>query len=59
MVQVANAGTNEIKNVRVTVFGGEKLLTQTQNFIGIIRPGVSNSETTSFGVSVNPDIEKG
>lgn len=59
MVQVANAGTNEVKNVRVTVFGGEKILTQTQNFIGIIRPGPSNSETTSFGVSVDPEIETG
>lgn len=59
MVQVSNAGTNEIKNVRVTVFGGEKLLTQTQNFIGIIRPGASNSETTSFGVSVDPEIDIG
>lgn len=59
MVQVANAGTNEVKNVRVTVFGGEKILTQTQNFIGIIRPGPSNSETTSFGVSVDPEIEIG
>lgn len=59
MVQVANAGTNEVKNVRVTVFGGEKLLTQTQNFIGIIRPGAINSETTSFGVLVDPEIEIG
>ncbi len=59
MVQIANAGTNEVKNVRVTVFGGEKILTQTQNFIGIIRPGPSASETTSFGVQVDPEIEPG
>lgn len=59
MVKVANAGTNVIKNVRVTVFGGEKILTQTQNFIGIIRPGTSALETTSFGVRVDPEIEVG
>lgn len=59
MVQVANAGTNEVKNVRVTVFGGEKILTQMQNFIGIIRPGPSASETASFGVLVNPETELG
>lgn len=59
MVQIANAGTNEVKNVRVTIFGGEKILTQTQNFIGIIKPGASNSETTSFGVYIDPQIEKG
>lgn len=59
MVQVANAGTNEIKNVRVTIFGGGKILTQSQNFIGIIRPGASASETTSFGVHVDPEIETG
>lgn len=59
MVQIVNAGTNEIKNVRVTVFGGEMILTQTQNFIGIIRPGASASETTSFGVHVDPEIDTG
>lgn len=57
MIQVANAGTNEIKNVRVTMFGGEKILTQTQNFIGIIRP--SSSGSTSFGLSVDPKIKVG
>jgi hypothetical protein len=57
MIQVANAGSNEIKNVRVTMFGGEKILTQTQNFIGIIRPGASGS--TSFGVSVDPKLDIG
>ncbi len=59
MVQIANAGTNEIKNVRVTVFGGEKILTQTQNFIGIIQPGPKSSETTSFGVHVDPEMDAG
>lgn len=59
LVQIANAGTNEVKNVRVTIFGGDKILTQSQNFIGIIRPGPSNSETTSFGVYVDPEIEIG
>ncbi len=59
MVQVANAGTNEVKNVRVTVFGGDKILTQSQNFIGIIRPGPGASETTAFGVLVDPEIEIG
>lgn len=57
MIQVANAGTNEIKNVRVTMFGGEKILTQTQNFIGIVRPGSTGS--TSFGLSVDPKIKIG
>ncbi len=57
MIQIANAGSNEIKNVRVTMFGGEKILTQTQNFIGIIRPGASGS--TSFGVSVDPKLDVG
>jgi hypothetical protein len=59
MVKIADAGTNEIENVRVTIFGGEKILTQSQNFIGIIRPGASQSETTSFGVHVDPNIENG
>jgi len=57
MVQLTNAGTNEIKNVRVTVFGGDNILTQTQNFIGTIRPGAS--ETTSFGALVDPLIKIG
>jgi len=55
MVQIANAGTNTVKNVRITIFGGEKILTQNQNYIGIIQPGPTNSETTSFGVLVGPD----
>jgi hypothetical protein len=59
LIQIANAGTNEINNVRINIFGGEMILTQTQNFIGILRPGTSASETTSFGVWVNPDIEAG
>lgn len=59
MVRIANAGTNQIENVRVTVFGGEQILTQTQNFIGIIRPGASASETASFGVHVDPEIDTG
>jgi hypothetical protein len=59
MVQVANAGTNDVKNVRVTIFGGEKILTQTQNFIGIIQPGSKSSETTSFGINVDPEIDTG
>lgn len=59
MVQIANAGTNEIKNARVSIFGGDNILTQTQNFMGIIRPGSSSSETTSFGVNVDPGIEAG
>lgn len=59
MVQIANAGTNEIKNLRVTVFGGDKILTQTQNFIGIIQPGAKSSETASFGVHVDPEIDPG
>ncbi len=57
MIQVANAGTNGIKNVRVTISGGDKILTQTQNFIGIIRPGAS--ESTSFGVNVDPQAKIG
>lgn len=57
LVQIANAGTNEIRNVRVAVFGGEKILTQTQNFIGIISP--QKAETTSFGVHVDPEMELG
>jgi hypothetical protein len=59
LIQIANAGTNEINNVRINILGGENILTQTQNFIGIVRPGVSAIETTSFGVWVNPDIETG
>jgi len=59
MVQIANAGTNEVKNVRVTIFGGDKILTQSQNFIGIIQPGPRASETTSFGVKVAHDIDIG
>lgn len=59
LIQIANGGTNEIKNIRINIFGGEQILTQTQNFIGILRPGISASETTSFGVWVNPDIEAG
>jgi len=55
MVQIANAGTNTVKNVRITIFGGEKILTQNQNYIGIIQPGPTSSETTSFGVLVSPD----
>jgi uncharacterized membrane protein len=55
MIQIANAGTNSVKNVRITIFGGEKVLTQNQNYIGIIPPGPSASETTSFGVLVSPD----
>ncbi len=59
MIQLANAGTNEIKNLRVTIFGGDKILTLPQNFIGVIRPGTSASETTSFGVSIDPDLDPG
>lgn len=55
MLQIANAGTNSVKNVRITIFGGEKILTHNQNYIGIIPPGRSASETTSFGVRVSPD----
>lgn len=53
MIQVINAGTNKIKNVKISIYGGENLLLQSHNFIGEISPG--NSETTSFGVYVNPD----
>lgn len=59
MVQVANAGSNEVKNVRVSVFGGDKILTQSQNFIGVIKPGPKESETTSFGVFIDKDIDIG
>lgn len=59
MVQVANAGTNDVKNVRVTIFGGDKILTQSQNYIGIIQPGPKSSETSSFGVNVAHDIDIG
>lgn len=59
MVRLANAGTNDIKNVRITIFGGDKILTQTQNFLGVIRPGAPSAETTSFGVNIDPDTEAG
>ncbi len=59
MVRLANAGTNDIKNVRITIFGGDKILTQTQNFLGVIRPGAPSAETTSFGVNVDPDTQAG
>lgn len=58
-VKVANAGTNDVKNVRVTIFGGENILTQSQNFIGVIHPGgASTSATTSFGILVDPNMQK-
>jgi len=53
MIQIVNAGTNKIKNVKISIYGGENLLLQSHNFIGEISPG--NSETTSFGVYVNPE----
>jgi len=59
MIQLANAGTNEVKNVRVNIFGGNDILTQNSNFIGIIQPGSASSETTSFGVNIDPNIEIG
>lgn len=59
MVNIANAGTTDVKDVRVTLFGGDKILTQSQNFIGIIHPGPKESSTTSFGVHVDPNIDTG
>lgn len=58
-VQVANAGTNNVKNVRIPISGGEKILTQSQNFIGILSPGASTAETSSYGILVNREIEPG
>ena len=58
-VQIANAGTNDVENVRIPISGGGKILTQRQNFIGILSPGASTAETSSYGVLVNPETEPG
>ncbi|MFQ6056661.1 MAG: COG1361 S-layer family protein, partial [Methanosarcinales archaeon] len=53
MLQIVNAGTNKIKNAKIIIYGGDNLLTQSQNFIGEIKPG--DSESTSFGIYINPN----
>jgi len=58
-VQIANAGTNNVENVRLPISGGEKLLTQSQNFIGILGPGASTAETSSYGLLINKGTEPG
>jgi hypothetical protein len=58
-VKIANAGTNNVENVRIPISGGDKILTQRQNFIGILSPGSSTAETSSYGVLVNPETEPG
>ena len=57
MIQLVNAGTNPVENIKVMVYGGDEILSQTHNFIGQIDP--SASETTSFGVYVNPEAKTG
>lgn len=57
MIQLVNAGTNPVENIKVMVYGGDEILSQTHNFIGQIDP--SASETTSFGVYVDPEAKTG
>lgn len=57
MIQLINAGTNPVDNVKVTVYGGDKILGQSHNFIGQINP--QESKTTSFGVYVDPKAKIG
>ncbi len=56
-MQVTNSGTNDIKNIRVAIKGGDYLLVQTENFIGQISPKKSSS--LSFGIYVDPDLRIG
>jgi hypothetical protein len=58
-VQIANAGTNTVENVRIPISGGDKILTQSQNFIGILSPGASTAETVSYGVLVSRETDPG
>jgi hypothetical protein len=58
-VQIVNAGTNNVENVRIPISGGDNILNQRQNFIGILSPGTSTAETSSYGVLVNRETEPG
>jgi hypothetical protein len=57
MIQLINAGTNPVENVKVMIYGGDMILAQTHNFIGQVDPCAS--ETTSFGVYVDPEAKTG
>lgn len=57
MIQLINAGTNPIENLKIIIYGGDELLAQTQNFVGQIGPG--ESKTTSFGIYVDPEVMTG
>ncbi|VVB84501.1 Uncharacterised protein [uncultured archaeon] len=56
-LQMTNAGTNEIKNVKIAIKGGDGILTQTENFIGQI--GAKKSQSLSFGVHVDSNLKTG
>ncbi len=57
LLQIANAGTSPIKNVRIVISGARDLLAQTNNYIGEIAPGGVGSST--FGVFIDPTLKKG
>lgn len=57
MITLINVGTEYAEDVKIKICGGEEILTEEHQFIGEIAPG--ESQTTTFGVSVDENIETG
>ena len=57
MLSLINVGAEEVNNVKIRIMGGDKLLTETYQFIGSLSPG--KPVTTTFGVYVDPEAKLG
>jgi hypothetical protein len=57
MVRVINTGTERAEDIKISISGGDNILTESFNFIGGLE--INNLETTSFGIFTNPMLTEG